>query len=540
MSLGKFISKYTYQILLFIFLSILSNLVMLSLIPLSKKLPSIFIEKSLDNLYNLALLVIVVYFFKGLFFYLQNMLASYISIKVTSDLRTTFYNHFLKTKYINIENKKNEEIIFPLSNDLIKIKDVIFSTLSEFVPSLILLIFSISYSFYINWQLFLLVIVLIPSISLILSYTNKFIDKQSLKIQSKSEDIIGYINQNIINYKIVKNFNFITFNNTNFTNKDSDLNKESFKLFNILSLQPAFIGLVQTTGISIIVCYGGYQVINAYITLENLISFGTSLSLTVEPAIFITKSLGIIAVSKVSIKRFFNLIDTFTLEDEKKLYIDDIKTIEVENLSFKYESDLGEKNITISNLNFIINSGDWIYISGENGSGKSTLIKLLLGFYLNYQGQIRFNSEELKNINLNSLYKCLKASFHESYLFSGSLKDNIMIGFDENRDCFSIDDISSICLLKDFVDDFNNLFDYDIGEFGNKLSTGQKQRVSLARAIISKPKVLILDEASSAIDHQSEKIIYENIKEYLPETIVILINHRKGADLFCNKVVYLK
>lgn len=123
---------------------------------------------------------------------------------------------------------------------------------------------------------------------------------------------------------------------------------------------------------------------------------------------------------------------------------------------------------------------------------------------------------------------------------SWSVKDNIMITFDETRDCFSIDDVSSICLLKDFVVELNNLFDYDIGEFDNKLSTGQKQRVSLSRAIIIKPKVLILDEASSAIDYKSEKTIYENIKEYLPETIVILINYRKWFDLFCNKVIYLK
>lgn len=533
--LSNYLKKYIYHIFLLIFFALLSNLSMLSLIPISKNLTLIFKEKSLIVLYNLAILVIILYILRGLFFYIQNVLASYISIKTTSDLRKSFYNNFLNTSYINIENKKSEEIIFTFSNDLLKIKDLIYSVLSELFPSLILFSFSVIYAFYINWKLFLLVIILIPVISFILSYTNKILETQSSKIQKKNEELLGHLNESIINYKILKIFDNKISNFQKLEYKDSENNKENLKLARVVSLQPAITGVVQTTGISIIIYYGASQVINGQISLENLLAFGTALSLTIEPAIFITKTLGIINVSKVSIKRFFDLYNYFEVEkDTKKDVLLELEKIKIENLSFGY------KDISILyNLSFELEKGDWLYISGDNGSGKSTLIKILLGLYKNYQGNIIYNDKNLNEYDLSESYKQIKVSFHESYLFNGSILENILNGEIKKRDNFDIETVSKISKVSDIISEHSEGYKYNIGELGNNLSTGQKQRIAIARALISKPSFLILDEASSAIDQETEKIIYENIKKYLPNTIVILINHRKGSDIFTNKQIYL-
>jgi subfamily B ATP-binding cassette protein MsbA len=536
-------------VLICIILSVSSTLL---LIPLSKRLPEIFSSSSINGFIGVSIGVILIYTVKGLFTYLQNYFTGLISIKSTSALRKEIYRLILNDNFQSFSVKKTGELITVIVDDINKIRELIFSFISEFLPSVITLFFTVSYIFYLNWRLSIFVFLLIPAIGGLIGYFSKQIKEKSELIQNKVADSYSVIYENFINYLIIKIFALESLKSEQFSQIEEYNNTESLASIRLISLQPSIIGVVQVTGICIIACYGGNEIINHRLTLPELLAFGTALSLTIDPVIYLTKSLGIIHRSRASKERVEKLRKTllseqselFSPNNGKKItYFKNYK-IECKNLNFKYDEI---SNAVLSELNLNINQGSYVAISGDNGCGKTTLNRLFLGLYKNFQGEIYIGGNNIFDYDLETFRQNVKACIHEPFLFNGTIRENLLIGLHadkslQNKKQISDAELDKVCLdlkISEFSEKMENDIDTYIGEFGNKLSSGQKQRIAIARAVISGPKILILDEATSALDLETEKQVYKAIRSYLPESTIIIINHRKASIEFVDEVFYL-
>ncbi len=523
-----------------IIFSIFSTLL---LIPLAKKLPEIFSSDSINGFIEVSLAVILIYFVKGFFTYLQNYLTGLISINSTSELRKEIYQLILEDNYQDFSQKKTGELITIIVDDINKVRELIFSLISEFFPSIFTLFFTVTYIFYLNWRLSIFVLLLIPAIGGLISYFSRKIKEKADKIQNRVADSYSVIYENFINYLIIKIFALESKKSKKFAQIEGHNNLENLASIKLISLQPSVIGVVQVTGICIIACYGGNEIINKRLTLSELLAFGTALSLTIDPVIYLTKSLGIIQRAKVSLKRVENLKNTLMKSvvmapkgsGNRKINYFENNNIECKNLSFTYD-----ETAVIQDLNIKILSGSTVAISGDNGSGKSTLSRLFLGLFQNFKGEIKIGNYHIFDYEPEIFRKNIKACFHEPFLFNGTIRENLLIGI---SDKISDEYLQKTCLdfkINEFSENMENGLDSLIGEFGNKLSSGQKQRIAIARTILTKPKILILDEATSALDLETETQIYKVIRTYLPETTIIIINHRKASIDFVDQIFYLK
>ncbi len=470
--------------------------------------------------------------------YIQNYYTAKLSYNYASDLRHKLYSLILAQSFDSNNLDNSSELITNLTDDTEKIKEIIFSIVSELLPSSIMVICTLFYAFWINFNLSLLILVLVPLISLIINFFTQLIKEKSELTQDSISNIFSVINQNFSNFLIIKTKGWENKKLTEYIDFENKYKNNGLKVINYISMQPSIINMVQVTGICIIASYGAYQVFSDKISMSELLSFGTALSLTIEPSIFITKSLGIIEKSKVSYKNINHKINL--LEKEQEIYgenqlINNL-TIEFKDICFNYEKN----NFKLNHLNLKINQGEIVAIKGDNGSGKSTVIKLILRHLDNYSGLLKIGNNDIKSYTKKSLRENISASFHDPLLFNTSIKENIIFGY-ENTDNLNqtLDKIIQITKIDEFLNDLENGLNYIVSDKGNNLSTGQKQRISIARAIIKQPNILILDEATSALDLESEKFIYQEIRKFLTNSTIIIINHRKESIEFVDTEIFL-
>lgn len=408
-----------------------------------------------------------------------------------------------------------------------------FSIITELIPSAITILFTLIYSFYLNWNLALLIFILIPIISFIISIFGKLIKNKSELTQSTLSNKYSFLSESFSNFPIIKSNGYEEYKLYEYTQLQKQYQDNGIKVINFISLQPSIVNIVQVTGICIIACFGAYQVFNNTMKLSDLIAFATTLSLSIEPAIFITKSLGVIEKSKVSVTNINKVIKN--LSHSKQLFGNKTYNgnfdINFSNLNFKYL----DSNFEINNFSLFIKEGETISIRGENGAGKSTLIKILLRLIDDYQGKVTIGKINLKDYSKKDLNKLISVSFHEPFLFNTSIKNNIFMNAFYEQDI--LNKVCEITGINDFLNILEDGLDFKINEKAQNLSSGQKQKISIARAIIRKPKILILDEATSNIDLESEKKIYRSIKDFLPTSTIIIINHRIDSISFVDRFI---
>lgn len=476
---------------------------------------------------QIAGIVIAIYILKGIFNYLQNYLTGLVSIKTSQNIRKKAYNLLLNQDFAEVEKKSYGEITKILTDDINKVNEFIFSLISELIPSVIMMVFTLSYIFYVNTYLAFSVILLVPTVGLLINFFTRLIKDKSEAIQLKIIETYSKINESIFNLVIIKTFNLKEHKIQEFDFIQSKNTKDNLEMVKIIASQPSIIGTVQTIAICLIVTYARFEMIKNNMSISDLLAFATAMSLTIEPVIFLTKSLGILSKnynSLVSINSFM-LNSGKGINNLEKLKKIDNFDLSISNLNFSYD---GKTEVFKNNLNFEIKSGETVIISANNGSGKSTLVKILLKLYANYTGQIKLGDKEFKLYDTETYNNYISVSFSEPFLFNSTIKENIILNkpFDE----IEFKKICNLTFLTDFVEKYENTYDFLVGEKGNNLSSGQKQRISIARALYSKPNILILDEATSSFDIETEKQIYENIRSYLPTSTLIIINHKKDTE----------
>lgn len=493
-------------------------------------------NKDLFWLNAAALSIIGIYILKGFFLYGQEYLSYLTANRVTVDLRVSLYEH-LQAQSLDFYGKWHTgEIISRMMNDIATLQNTILTAFASLIPQSVLLIGLLVYIFWLNWGLSLLTLIALPLIVQVIRMFGVEIRHISERVQQKAADITSHVQETISQIRVVKAFTMEKEETKKFTAENEKSFNITMRAVQILSTQNPVIAFLQAMAAVGIVWYGGMQIIRSDLTLPQLISFATALGIMTDPGSTLSKSFTVFQQGMASAKRIFDLLDVKpTVTDKKGAREITALSGEVEfiRVSFAYE-----KEMVLENINLKVKPGEAIALVGRTGAGKSTLVNLIPRFYDPSAGSITIDGIDIREIKLASLRAQIAIVPQDIALFSGSIKENIAYG----RPHASEEEIISAAKqanIHDFISGLPEGYATEAGERGTRLSGGEKQRIAIARAILRDPRILILDEATSSLDAETENLIRDALEKLMLGRTTFIIAHRLSTIEKANRIIVI-
>lgn len=493
-------------------------------------------RKDLLRLNLAALGMVGLFFVKGLFLYGQEYLSAFVVQKTIFNLRTKLYERLQDHSLDFFGKWHTGELISRIMTDIQTLQLTILTMFTTIIPHSLLLIGLMGYIFWLNWRLSLLTLIALPLIVQVIRIFAAEIREISEGVQQKAADITSHLQETISQIKVVKSF-------TMEKNEVEKFAKESEKSFHltmramqILATQTPVIALLQTIAVVAVVWYGGKEIIEGNMTLPQLISFATALGIMTDPGSTLSRGYTVAQQGLASVKRIFEISDIQpSIKDAKdaKILPRIQGRVEYRNLSFAYENET-----VLCDINLVVEPGEVIALVGRTGAGKSTLVSLLLRFYDPAAGQILVDGYDLKKVKMESLRQQIAVVPQEINLFSGTIKDNICYG-QPTASQAAIVAASQAANARQFIENLPDKYETEVGERGSKLSGGERQRIAIARAILRDPKILILDEATSSLDPETENLIHEALDRLMQNRTTFIIAHRLYTIEKANRIVVI-
>ncbi|MBT3417267.1 MAG: ABC transporter ATP-binding protein [Flavobacteriales bacterium] len=491
-----------------------------------------------DALLFICGLILITFFFRNLFRYLSLYFLTPIRNGVVHDLRSSLHKKVISLPIGFFTEKRRGDITSRMTTDLVEIEWSIMSSLEMiFRDPLQIIIYLITLVF-ISPQLTLFVIILFPITGFIIAKVGKSLKKSSEKSQEKMGDILSVLDENIGGLKVIKLFNA----EENVHNK---FDKESRKYQSLMTsllrkkdMSSPMSEFLSTIIMVVVMWFGGKLVLGgeSLLSPEEFIGYILIFSQIIPPAKSFTSAYYHLQKGSAAAARVYELMDTENniTESANPISIHEIKEkVSIKNVSFQYE------NVPVlNNLNFTIPKGKTVAIVGKSGSGKSTIADLCARFYDIKEGEICIDNHNIKDIKLSNLRHLMGVVSQESILFNDTIYNNILVG-NQKATKQEVLQAAKIANAEEFILECGNGYDTNIGEKGDKLSGGQKQRISIARSILKNPDFLILDEATSSLDTQSEKLVQNALSNLMKERTTLVIAHRLSTIKDADEIIVL-
>ena len=532
--------KYLHKIFLAVFFSILvAGSTSATAWLLDPAIEKIFINKDQTLIFIIPILIIAAFFTKGISLYMAKVLMIKVAEEVKKRIQIDMLSSFIKSDTEIIENKHSGKYISNLNFDVNQITGMLSNSFLSFFKDGLTLIGLLTVMFFQNWKLSLIAIIMIPIASITAKRLGKRMGKVATEAQEKSGDLNKYLIDLFKNHKIIKIFqreNYEYLRSEKFVN---DLKEKSIKIATIFIRATPIMEILTGIMIAILIFYSGKLIMNEQLSINNFFSFLAAMMLAYQPV----KSLATINVGigqgLSAGKRIIPIIDNqnkITLnEKEKKLGINEA-SINFDNVNFNYQSN--ENNEVLKNINIKIKGGKMTALVGHSGSGKSTLLNLIPRIYDPISGQILIDGQIIKDLNLASLRKEISIVDQNTTLFDDSVFNNIKYAKPNasNEEVYRAAEMS-MCI--DFINNLEKKFETIIGENGVKLSGGEKQRLSIARALLKNSKIILLDEATSSLDTETEEKIQKALDKLTTNKTTIVIAHRLSTILNSDTIYVL-
>ena len=494
-------------------------------------------SNEIEKLKLVCLFLFASFIMKNIFYYINWVCISFIELKIIKNIRNSLYKKIQNLPLSFLDKKRSGELLSITLNDVNSITIAFNKTFQVFFHEFVNMLILLTLLFLISPKLSGIVLLSIPISGFIIIKIGQSIRRKAMRASFKIADISSIISEKISGIKIVKAFNM--------TKKEIEkFYKNNLNFFDLQFKQRILIGITtpinDIIGVSlacILLWYGGQQVlISNYMSSEDFLRFILFIFALLQPARKLGTSLAAIQSGIVGADRTFSILDIEHI-DKKNKDLTSKKTfkkyIEFNNVFFKYNTD--GKDI-LKNINIKINKGEKIALVGSSGAGKTTFANLLLDFYNPISGEILIDKQNYNDISTYSLRKIIGLVPQEPILFNDTVKNNISYGqqkVDDNR----IYRAAKNANIFDFIESMENKFDSIVGERGVNLSGGQKQRISIARAILRDPEILILDEATSSLDSESELKVQKAIDNLIKDRTVIMIAHRLSTILNADNIL---
>lgn len=456
---------------------------------------------------------------------------------VTSDVREQLYRKIQSFSFSNIEKFSVGTLIVRLINDMNQVTNIIMTTLMQVLRMPIILIGSFVMGIVTLPRYWWVQILLLLIVSLVLFFVFPSLDKLFSKYQVWFDECNTVARESMQGVRVVKSFNQQDQETEKFTASSNELNQLNIKIGYVFSiLMPAFT-LVVCIGTALIVYLVGKNIGLYPKDISAISSYVGYLSQMLSNLAFGGMMLAQYSRGLVSLKRIDEVIETepdlkFNHEESN---VDLKGSVEFDDVSFKYP---GSSKETLSHVSFKVDPGETVGIVGRTGSGKSTLVSLLVRLYDPTSGTIRLGGCDLRDVNERKLRKMAALVQQKALLFSGTIADNLRQG-DENATEEDMERAIEISQAKEFIDKYPDRFEHVVEERSANFSGGQQQRLSIARGIIGKPKVLILDDSTSALDAESEKKVQAGLEQKLGDATVFIIAEKIFSVMHVDKILVM-
>ena len=498
---------------------------------LDPAIEKIFIEKDQSLIFIIPVLIILAFFTKGVSLYFAKVLMIKTAEEVKKSIQINMLSSFIKSDTETIEDKHSGKYISNLNFDVNQITGMLTNAFLSLFKDSLTLIGLLFVMFFQNWRLSLIAIIMIPIASIIAKQLGKRIGKVVTEAQEKSGDLNKYLIDLFKNHKVIKIFQRENYEHERSEKFVNELKEKSIKIATVFIRSSPIMEIVTGIMIAILIFYSGKLIMNEQLSINNFFSFLAAMMLAYQPV----KSLATVNVSigqgLSAGKRILPIIDQKNEisinENGETLKIDEA-SIKLKNVNFRYKSNV--KNIVLKDININIAGKKMTALVGHSGSGKSTILNLIPRVYDVHSGEIVIDNQRIKDLNLNSLRKEISIVDQNTTLFDDTVFNNIKYAKPSASDQ-EVFNASKISMSTDFIEKLENKFETLIGENGVKLSGGEKQRISIARALLKDSKIILLDEATSSLDSETEEKIQKAIEELTKNKTTVVIAHRLSTIL---------
>tara|TARA_B100002051_G_C16731447_1_gene638485 strand:+ start:262 stop:2022 length:1761 start_codon:yes stop_codon:yes gene_type:complete len=532
--------KYLNKIFLAVFFSILvAGSTSATAWLLDPAIEKIFINKDQTLIFIIPILIIVAFSTKGISLYMAKVLMIKVAEEVKKKIQIDMLSSFIKSDTELIENKHSGKYISNLNFDVNQITGMLSNSFLNFFKDGLTLIGLLTVMFFQNWRLSLIAIIMIPIASVTAKRLGKRMGKVTTEAQEKSGDLNKYLIDLFKNHKIIKIFQRENYEHLRSEKFVNELKEKSIKIATIFIRATPIMEVLTGIMIAILIFYSGKLIMNEQLSINNFFSFLAAMMLAYQPV----KSLATINVGigqgLSAGKRIIPIIDNknkITLNNKEKNLNLTEASIDFDNVNFIYQSN--ENNEVLKNISIKIKGGKMTALVGHSGSGKSTLLNLIPRIYDPTSGKILIDGQIIKDLNLASLRKEISIVDQNTTLFDESVLNNIKYAKPNasNEEVYKAAEMS-MCI--DFINNLENKFETVIGENGVKLSGGEKQRLSIARAFLKDSKIILLDEATSSLDSETEEKIQKALDKLTSNKTTIVIAHRLSTILNSNTIYVL-
>lgn len=484
----------------------------------------VLMERDMAMLNLIAGGIIVVFFLRGIFYYGQSYLVSFVGQRVVIDVRESLFEKFQRMPLAYFDRHQTGEVMSYVTNDVQALQNALVEKLIEFVTEASILIGSIVLMFYLDWKLTLITLITVPLVGQAMKIFGRKLKQSGTIIQERLADINSLLQESIAAVRVVKSFVRERYEIERF-HKQNELNFQAeMKNVQLSSLLTPTVEFLAAITVTIILWIGGYEVVQGEITAGSLVAFLTYAVNLANPVKRIGRIYGAVQRAMAAADRVFDVLDMEeTIRDkEGAVPLPEIEgRVAVKDVSFAYK----EGAPALSRVSLTANPGQLIAFVGPSGAGKSTIANLIPRFYEVNEGAIEIDGHDVRDVTLDSLREQIGIVPQETMLFSSSVRENIRYGRLDATDA-EIEEAARAANAEEFILQLPEGYETKIGERGLNLSGGQRQRISIARAILKNPRILILDEATSALDTESEKIVQAALDKLMVGRTSFAIAHR--------------
>lgn len=494
----------------------------------------------LAGLTAICILLISATFFKNLFLYLSSLIAAPIKTGIITRMRSDLYHKILKLPIGYFTEQRKGDIISRMTNDIVEVEVSIVGAMEGFIKDPLTIIGYLTFLIYLSPQLSLFLLILLPVTGLIIGRVSRNLKRQSQSASIKLGENLSILDETLGGIRVIKAFlaekmlrdKFDHVNNTLF-----DIRKKMSAKRDLASPLTELLGVIV---LSTILYFGGRLVLEsngAELQAADLLAYIASFALILNPAKSISNSFFNIQRGSAAVERIEEVLNAPVVIDENengKQLVSFNNSIEFKNVRFAYEDA-----VILDNINLTIEKGKTIALVGSSGAGKSTLADMIPRFHDVTGGEVLIDGVNIKEYSLKSIRNTMSIVTQEPILFNDTIANNISLGY-SNATKEQIEAAAKIANAHQFIVQKEDGYDSSIGDRGNKLSGGERQRLTIARAVLKNPPILILDEATSSLDTESERLVQDAINNMTHNRTSIVIAHRLSTIRHADEIIVLQ
>ncbi len=507
---------------------------------LNYQISHVIIEQGRINaLVYICLVLLVAFFFRNLARYMAMYYMAGVRINGVRDIRNELYKKLLILPLAFYHRHKKGDVIARVTTDVQEVEYSIMNYLEVLIRDPITIIAYFAFMISMSPQLTLFVLIVLPVTGIIIGRIGKSLRKQSIIGQTKFAGLLAIIEESISGLRIIKAFNAIFYSENKFRGENNSYSKVLLAIYRRRDLSSPLSEFLSSVVIIVVLWFGGRLVLgsDASIQAADFIAYIVVFSQIIPPAKTFAQGYYSIQKGLASADRIFHILDAEEIIEEKPdaLPIKSFdKEIEYKKVSFAYNSEP-----VLKNINLKIGKGKLIALVGESGGGKSTMADLLPRLYDVTGGQLLVDGVDIRDCKIDDLRRLMGIVSQESILFNDTVFNNIAFGLKGVSE-EDVVNAAKVANAHGFIMEMEDGYQNNVGDRGQKLSGGQRQRISIARAVLANPPILILDEATSSLDTESEKLVQEALGNVMKDRTSVVIAHRLSTIMHANEIIVLK